>query len=252
MRLILLLTLMVLAIIMVQARTVVIEEYDDAFIQQDPTAPIPPTDPVVPAPPAPTPPPPEVIPVNPADPIPTDGIILRKPIIFPAPATPAVEDGVSFGPTPPANLTKPVIVDGTIPLPPAPTTPCGCANVTKPLEYRNDVKYRIKRSVPVLPPCPCNPNATAPVAQPVLPPIIARLKPAPKNITISCNTTTVPIVKRAKRLAPQYKRRTPKILAPLPACNTTNTTKAPEFIKPKFKRLSKEQLALTNVSYASF
>jgi hypothetical protein len=182
-----------------------------------------------------------VVPLNPTDPIPAGGIVLKAPIIFPLPSATPRSDRVTFG-VPPANLTKPVIIDGVVPSPPPKRPRCGCWNNTKPIQYRNDIQYRKARKLRKLQPCPCTPgNVTTPA--PVLPPIVAQLKrevPAPVNTT---NCTTTPKPKGKRKLAPEYK--VPRARKALQPNNCTAPVKKAT-IKPEFKRRPKNITACAN------
>jgi len=199
----------------------------------------------------------EVVPINPLDPIPTDAPVLKQPIIFPAPsATKKNRRGISFG-APPANLTKPVIVDNTIPLPPLPKRHrCGCRNSTKRKSYRNDVQYRLKKKAgPKRHRCGCGrKNKTAKV---LLPPIVAKLYPERKNRTRKHkHNSTRPCgkihKKKVQKLAPQYRsRRKEKQQRRLqPGCAKNRTAPRNHTVRPNFYPLTRAQRKLKNVTFA--
>jgi len=195
-----------------------------------------------------------IVPINPADPIPTDAPVLKVPIIYPPPSpTKKNRRGISFG-APPANLTKPVIVDNTIPLPRLPKRHhrCGCRNSTrKRKHYRNDVQYRLKKkhSKKRHHRCGCSKkNRTAKV---VLPPIVAKLYPRVKNVTRNntrCCGKNRRHKKLRKHLAPQYRsKRKERRHKP---CRKNHTRKANRTISPKFYPLTRAQKRQRNVTYA--
>jgi len=198
-----------------------------------------------------------VVPLNPNDTIPTDGTVLKQPIIFPPPRRHhSRSGGVTFGPTPPANLSKPVIIDGTIPIPhPKKHHRCGCRNETKKHKsYRNDVAYKIKERKRKHRPCPCKPGRKNSTRKAKLPPIVAQLKPRQRRLRKNhknCTSTKHKHNKRKPRVAPEYKlrrRERRRVLQP----NCTAPAKKNHTIRPEFKRLTRKQRKQKNVAYAHF